>query len=159
MPSVLFLRALAALLVLPGTFAGIIPALIASADHWRGNGHAAGMAPLVAGILILLWCVRDFYVAGKGTLAPWDPPKHLVVIGLYRFVRNPMYVGLILLLIGWALLAGSFLLGGYALFFAIAFHLRVVLYEEPRLRSQFPQAWAEYAATVPRWFPRLRGKN
>ena len=155
----LFLRALAALLVLPGTFAGIIPALIASADHWRGNGHAAGMAPLVAGILILLWCVRDFYVAGKGTLAPWDPPKHLVVIGLYRFVRNPMYVGLILLLIGWALLAGSFLLGGYALFFAIAFHLRVVLYEEPRLKKQLPEEWSVYSATVPRWLPRLRGKN
>jgi len=159
LPSVLFLRALAALLALPGTFAGIIPALVVSADRWRGDGRAVGMAPLVAGIIVLLWCVRDFYVAGKGTLAPWDPPKHLVIVGLYRFVRNPMYVGLLLLLIGWALLAGSPLLGGYALFFAIAFHLRVVLYEEPRLRSQFPQAWAEYAATVPRWFPRLRGKN
>jgi protein-S-isoprenylcysteine O-methyltransferase Ste14 len=150
---VLFLRALAALLALPGTFAGIIPVLIVSADRWRGDGHSAGMAPLVVGIIILLWCVRDFYIAGKGTLAPWDPPKHLVVIGLYRFVRNPMYVGLMLLI------ASSPLLGGYTLFFAIAFHLRVVLYEEPRLRSQFPQAWAEYSATVPRWLPRLRGKN
>ena len=155
----LFLRALAALLVLPGTFAGIIPALIVSADRSRGDGHPMGMAPLVAGVVILLWCVRDFYVAGKGTLAPWDPPKHLVVIGLYRFVRNPMYCGIILLLIGWALVAASVLLGAYTLFFVIAFHLRVVLYEEPRLRSQFPQAWADYAATVPRWFPRLRGKT
>ena len=155
----LFLRALAALLVLPGTFAGIIPALIVSADRWRGDGHATGMAPLVAGFIVLLWCVRDFYVAGKGTLAPWDPPKHLVVIGLYRFVRNPMYVGIMLLLIGWTVIVGSPLLGGYALLIAIAFHLRVVLYEEPRLRSQFPQAWAEYATTVPRWLPRLRRKN
>jgi protein-S-isoprenylcysteine O-methyltransferase Ste14 len=156
---VLFLRALAALLVLPGTFAGIIPALIVPADRWRSDGHSAGIAPLVAGIIILLWCVRDFYVAGKGTLAPWDPPKHLVVIGLYRFVRNPMYLGLVLLLIGWALSAGSPLLGGYALLFAIAFHLRVVLYEEPRLKKQFPEDWRAYSAGVPRWLPRLRGKN
>jgi protein-S-isoprenylcysteine O-methyltransferase Ste14 len=156
---VLFLRALAAFLVLPGTFAGIIPALIVSADPWRGNGHPAGMAPLVAGVVILIWCVRDFYAAGKGTLAPWDPPKRLVVIGLYRFVRNPMYVGLMLLLTGWALIAGSPWLGGYAFLIAIAFHLRVVLYEEPRLRNQFPQEWANYTATVPRWLPRLRSKN
>ena len=154
----LFFRALAALLVLPGTFAGIIPALVVSADRWRGAGHPAGIAPLVAGVIILLWCVRDFYVAGKGTLAPWDPPKRLVVIGLYRFVRNPMYVGLMLLLIGWALIAGSPLLVGYALFFAIAFHLRVVLYEEPRLQNQFPEDWPAYSAAVPRWLPRLRGK-
>jgi protein-S-isoprenylcysteine O-methyltransferase Ste14 len=156
---VLFLRALAAFFLLPGTFAGLIAALIVSNDRSRGAGFLVGWIPLVFGLGILLWCVRDFYVAGKGTLAPWDPPKHLVVIGLYRFVRNPMYVGMMLLLIGWALIAGSPSLGGYALLFTIAFHLRVVLYEEPRLRSQFPQAWADYAATVPRWLPRLRGKN
>ena len=155
----LFLRALTALLVLPGTFAGIIPALIVSADRWRGNGFSFGWIPLAFGVATLLWCVRDFYVAGKGTLAPWDPPKHLVVIGLYRFVRNPMYVAIMLLLIGWTLIAGSPLLGGYGLLIAIAFHLRVVLYEEPRLRSQFPQAWADYTATVPRWLPRPRGKT
>ena len=154
----LFLRALAALLILPGTFAGIIPALVVSADRWRGAGHPAGMAPLVAGVIILLWCVRDFYVAGKGTLAPWDPPKRLVIIGLYRFVRNPMYVGLLFLLVGWALITGSPLLGGYAIFFAIAFHLRVILYEEPRLKKQFPEDWATYSTAVPRWIPQLRGK-
>ncbi len=159
LPSVLFLRALAALFVLPGTFAGIIPALVVSADRWRGDGHVAGMAPLVGGVIILLWCVRDFYVGGKGTLAPWDPPRRLVVIGLYRFVRNPMYVGLLLLLSGWALLAGSPLLASYTIFFAIAFHLRVVLYEEPRLKRQFTQDWLAYRAAVPRWLPRLRGKN
>jgi len=155
---VLFLRALAALLLLPGTFAGLIPALIVANDRARGQGAPFGWIPLAFGVLVLLWCVRDFYVAGKGTLAPWDPPKRLVVIGLYRFVRNPMYVGLMLLLIGWALIAGSPLLVGYALFFAIAFHLRVVLYEEPRLQNQFPEDWPAYSAAVPRWLPRLRGK-
>ena len=73
-----------------------------------------GMAPLVAGVVILLWCVRDFYVAGKGTLAPWDPPKHLVVIGLYRFVRNPMYLAVLAIIVGQALLFGSWWLVLYA---------------------------------------------
>jgi protein-S-isoprenylcysteine O-methyltransferase Ste14 len=155
----LFLRALAAFLLLPGTFAGLVPALIVANDRSRGHGTPIGWIPLAFGLLILLWCVRDFYAAGKGTLAPWDPPKHLVIVGLYRFVRNPMYVGLMLLLIGWALITGSPFLGGYALLFAIAFHLRVVLYEEPRLRKQFPEDWAAYAATVPRWLPRLRRKK
>jgi protein-S-isoprenylcysteine O-methyltransferase Ste14 len=155
---VLFLRSLAALLLLPGTFAGLIPALIVANDRSRGPGTSLGWIPLAFGLLILLWCVRDFYVAGKGTLAPWDPPKRLVVIGLYRFVRNPMYVGLLLLLIGWALVAGSLLLGGYAVFFAIAFHLRVVLYEEPLLKKQFAEDWSAYSASVPRWLPRVRRK-
>ena len=155
----LFVRALAAFLVLPGSFAGLLPALIVVNDPWRGPGSPLGWIPLVPGVAILLWCVRDFYAAGKGTLAPWDPPKRLVVVGLYRFVRNPMYVGIMLLLAGWAAVAGSPLLGGYTLLFAIAFHLRVVLYEEPRLRNQFAEDWSAYVNAVPRWFPRIRGKN
>ena len=71
----LFLRALAALLVLPGTFAGLFPALIVGNDRWRGAGSPVGWIPLGLGIAILLWCVRDFYVAGEGTLAPWDRPS------------------------------------------------------------------------------------
>jgi protein-S-isoprenylcysteine O-methyltransferase Ste14 len=155
---VLFLRALAALLVLPGTYAAVIPALLVANDRWRGEGVPAGWIPLGVGIAILLWSVRDFYAAGKGTLAPWDPPKRLVVIGLYRFVRNPMYVGLMFLLAGWALVAGSPLLAAYLVVMAVAFHLRVVLHEEPRLKQQFTADWSAYAAVVPRWFPRLRSK-
>jgi protein-S-isoprenylcysteine O-methyltransferase Ste14 len=118
-----------------------------------------GAIPLIAGAATLLWCVRDFYVAGKGTLAPWDPPKHLVTVGLYQFTRNPMYVGILLLLIGWSLLAASWLLAGYTAFMAIAFHLRVVLYEEPRLKQQFGAEWPGYVGRVPRWLARLpRGK-
>ena len=121
----------------------------------RGQGFFVGIVPLAAGAAILLWCVRDFYGAGKGTLAPWDPPKHLVTVGLYRFTRNPMYVGILLWLCGWSLLAGSPLLAGYTLFMAIAFHLRVVLYEEARLKKQFGEEWVSYAAMVSQWLPRL----
>jgi protein-S-isoprenylcysteine O-methyltransferase Ste14 len=148
---VLFLRALISFLVLPGTFAGLIPAWIVSNDRWRGQGLFLGIVPLTVGAVILLWCVRDFYVSGKGTLAPWDPPKHLVTVGLYRFTRNPMYLGVLLLLCGWSLLVGSPFLAGYTVFLAIAFQLRVVLYEEPRLKKQFGPEWPNYAATVPRW--------
>ena len=116
---------------------------------------AFGAVPLGIGVVMLLWCVRDFYVSGRGTLAPWDPPKRLVIVGLYRFTRNPMYVGISLLLFGWSLLAASPLLAGYTVFLALLFHLRVVLYEEPRLKRQFDEEWASYAATVPRWLLRL----
>lgn len=152
----LFLRALLSFLILPGSFAGLIPAWIVSEDRWRGEGVPLGLAPLAAGAAVLLWCVRDFYLAGKGTLAPWDPPKHLVVMGLYRYVRNPMYVGILLLLAGWSLWAGSVWLASYGVILGIAFHLRVVLFEEPTLRKQFGEEWLRYAAAVPRWLPRCR---
>jgi protein-S-isoprenylcysteine O-methyltransferase Ste14 len=152
---VLFLRALISFLVLPGTVAGLIPAWIVSSDRGRGQGFIIGAVPLMIGVVMLLWCVRDFYATGRGTLAPWDPPKRLVIVGLYRFTRNPMYVGIALLLGGWSLLAASPLLAGYTVMLAIAFHLRVVLYEEPRLKMQFSEEWATYAATVPRWLPGL----
>jgi protein-S-isoprenylcysteine O-methyltransferase Ste14 len=152
----LLLRALIAFLVLPGTFAGLIPAWIVSIDRWRGKPFEFGMLPLAAGAFIVLWCIRDFYVAGKGTLAPWDPPKNLVVVGLYQFIRNPMYVGILFFLTGWMCLAGSPLLVAYTLTMAIAFHLRIVLYEEPRLAKQFGEEWHAYASTVPRWLIPIR---
>jgi protein-S-isoprenylcysteine O-methyltransferase Ste14 len=153
-PGVLFWRALISFLILPGTFAGLIPVWIVLVDRSRGEGFLIGAVPLVVGAAVLLWCVRDFYVSGKGTLAPWDPPRRLVIVGLYRFTRNPMYVGVLLWLIGWSLLAGSLLLTGYSMILAIGFHLRVVLYEEPTLKKLFDEEWARYAAAVPRWLPR-----
>ena len=101
-------RALLAFLALPGVVAIALPAWFA-ADALRNGGrfHAVGLLPLVAGLTLLLWCVRDFYVAGKGTLAPWSPPKHLVTTGLYRYSRNPMYVAVTTMLLGWALAFAS----------------------------------------------------
>lgn len=153
----MFLRALFAFLVFPGVFAGLIPAWIVSNDPWRGDGSPVGLLPVAVGFVLLLWCVRDFYVAGKGTLAPWDPPKRLVVIGLYRFVRNPMYVSVLSLLIGWSIAAGSLLLAIYTVIVAIFFHLRVLFFEEPRLAKLFGPDWTAYKTSVRRWVPRLRG--
>ena len=107
------------------------------------------------GGFILLWCVRDFYVSGKGTLAPWDPPKKLVAVGLYRVVRNPMYVGVLLIVAGWGLWRTSPVLVIYWLLIASAFHRRVTRNEEPWLAEQFGKDWEIYACRVNRWVPRL----
>jgi protein-S-isoprenylcysteine O-methyltransferase Ste14 len=117
------------------------------------RGTLLGWPLLLLSGCVLLWCVWDFYRIGKGTLAPWDPPKKLVVVGLYRFVRNPMYVGVLGWVAGWSLIAGSLVLGIYTILLAIAFHLRVIFYEEPTLARQFGNDWVQYQATVPRWIP------
>ncbi len=151
----MFVRALFAFLVQPGIVAGLIPGLIVLADAHRHSSFAPGFALLLAGLVLLLWCVRDFYIAGRGTLAPWAPPQHLVVVGLYRYARNPMYVAVLMIVLGWSLAFTSAPLAFYALVLALAFHLRVVLHEEPWLRRQFGADWNAYATAVPRWLPRL----
>jgi protein-S-isoprenylcysteine O-methyltransferase Ste14 len=145
----LFLRALISFLALPGIVAFVAPALLVGSIGTRAL-HGEGVVVFLAGLLVLLWCVRDFYVAGKGTLAPWDPPRHLVSVGLYRFSRNPMYVGVLLILIGWTLAFRSRSLLNTVVV-AILFHARVVINEEPWLARTFPDDWPLYKSRVPRW--------
>ena len=152
----MFARALIAILALPGLVAGLVPALIVALDGRRSGGGAYGFVVLGLGLFCLLWCVRDFFVSGRGTLAPWDPPKHLVVVGLYRHVRNPMYFSVLTVVAGWWLATGTRLLVGYAALLAIGFHLRVLYHEEPWLRRQFGDEWVLYSASVRRWLPRVR---
>lgn len=149
----MFIRALIAFLVLPGVVAGIVPLLIVGVDLRLAKTAPYGITLLSIGFVLLLWCVRDFYVSGKGTLAPWDPPKRLVVVGLYRYVRNPMYVAVLTVVAGWSLTFGSMWLGVYLCILAVAFHLRVLLYEEPQLSRQFGADWEAYSKAVPRWLP------
>src|SRR4051794_33997590 len=110
----LFWRASLAFLVLPGTVAFLVPLLWLRPSGAGERFDALGLVPLSCGTALLLWCVRDFFVAGKGTLAPWAPPEHLVVTGAYRFSRNPMYIAVVLVLCGWALGFRSRLLAVYA---------------------------------------------
>src|SRR5207248_4854486 len=91
---------------------------------------------------------------GKGTPAPIDAPKVLVKEGPYRWVRNPMYIAVLSVVIGEAILFRSFLLAGYALLVAVVVHMFVVFVEEPSLRSQFGESYETYLRTVPRWLPR-----
>ena len=151
----MFLRALLAFLALPAVVGGLIPWLLLPNDGWRIQGTFLGWPVLLCGLGLLLWCVRDFYVIGKGTLAPWDPPKNLVIVGLYRFIRNPMYVGVLGFVAGWSLIAGSPLLTAYTGALAVAFHFRVVFYEEPTLARQFGREWTQYQCTVNRWLPKV----
>ena len=145
-------RALLAFLALPGVVAIAVPAWMAAGALRAGERvYPVGLLPLFVGLLLLLWCVRDFYIAGKGTLAPWSPPRHLVTVGLYRYTRNPMYVAVAIMLVGWAVAFASSALAIYAGFVIGAFHLRVVYGEEPWLARTHGAAWDEYRARVPRW--------
>jgi protein-S-isoprenylcysteine O-methyltransferase Ste14 len=113
--------------------------------------HPLGLVAPVCGVVGLLWSVRDFYVSGKGTLAPWAPPASLVVVRLYRYTRNPMYVSVTLILIGWAVSFALLELFLYAIVVVIVFHLRVVLGEEPWIARTRGSQWHEYDQRVPRW--------
>ncbi len=155
----MFFRALLAFLALPVAVGGLFPWFLSGIDYWRTRGTAFGWPILFLGAIVLLWCARDFYVVGKGTLAPWDPPKKFVVVGLYQYMRNPMYVGVLAGVAGWSLISGSPLVAAYTGTLAIGFHLRVILYEEPTLSRQFGDEWTKYSATVNRWLPRLPSKS
>jgi protein-S-isoprenylcysteine O-methyltransferase Ste14 len=145
-------RAVIAFLALPGVVAFALP-LTWALNHPSGQAPQPwGLLPLIVGIAGLLWCVRDFYVSGKGTLAPWSAPRRLVVVGLYRYSRNPMYVSVMLILLGWAACFASWQLLTYAVIVGFAFHLRVVIGEEPWLARTHGIEWDAYKARVPRWF-------
>jgi protein-S-isoprenylcysteine O-methyltransferase Ste14 len=139
-----------------------LPARVLS---WTGIPRPDTISPLqVAGVLVAaggaalaLWCILTFVVAGRGTPAPFDPPRRLVVVGPYRCVRNPMYQGAGLALAGAALFYQSWALLGYTAVFALVTYLFVVVYEEPTLRATFGVPYVRYCERVRRWWPRLPG--
>ena len=145
------MRATFAFLVLPGVVAFLVPLAFIARDGWSSRFEPLGLVPLGLGVVLLLWCVRDFYVVGKGTLAPWAPPGELVVTGMYRFSRNPMYIAVVLVLWGWAFCFRSMSIAAYAVAVMVAFHLRVVFGEEPWLARTHGAKWMRYKAHVPRW--------
>lgn len=150
----LLLKNLFFTLLVPGTVAVYVPLLIA-----RGRPPAAGprlalaLAVLALGAAIYAWCVWDFASFGRGTPAPVDAPKKLVVRGLYRYTRNPMYVGVLTVILGWAALFRAPDLALYALAVGTCFHLFVVLYEERHLRAEFGAQYEAYCSRVARWLP------
>jgi protein-S-isoprenylcysteine O-methyltransferase Ste14 len=152
----LLLRALGAFVVLPGVVAFAVPLAIALTGPHRplpavGVATLGGIVLVVLGTLALLGCVREFVVVGRGTLAPWDPPRHLVTSGPYRWSRNPMYLAVTAVLAGWALLFGSRTLGLYTLLVFVAFWIRVRFVEEPWAAQRFPLEWASYRSRTRRW--------
>lgn len=119
------------------------------------SGHMLGVILLATGLGVLLECFVRFAVEGRGTPAPLAPTATLVVSGLYRFVRNPMYLGVLAIVVGQGLLFGSLFLLAYAAVLFGLFHLFVLGYEERALRRQFGSSYDTYRTTVRRWWPRL----
>ena len=120
-----------------------------------GVQQVLGIGIGTAGALVALWCIFTFASVGRGTPAPFDPPRRLVIQGPYRFVRNPMYIGAGFALAGAALFYRSLSLLGYAGIFFLVAHLFVLWYEEPALRQAFGQDYEAYCHQVRRWWPSL----
>ncbi len=151
----LFVKNLIFTVLVPGAVAGWLPAVLArDAAPASAPWLVAGSALLAAGAAIYLWCLWDFASAGRGTPAPIDPPRTLVVRGLYRYTRNPMYLGVLTAIAGWVALYGSLALLGYGACVALAFHLFVVIYEEPALARRFGADYERYRTLAPRWLTR-----
>lgn len=148
------------LLIAPGTVAGLAPWWISG---WRMRAPLLHFSPfrwlgvllIVAGLPLLLDSFARFALKGLGTPAPVFPTRHLVVSGLYRYVRNPMYVAVAGVILGQGLLFGDVRVLGYGVFVWLGFHLFVVLYEEPVLRRSFGAEYETFCANVGRWVPRL----
>ena len=156
----LFLKTALFTVVMPGTFAVLLPVLIAG-DRTSAGGAALGLAlSLFAfGIIVYLRSAWDFAAFGRGTPAPIDAPKRLVTRGFYRYTRNPMYVAVLTVVVGWAAFFGAFILVAYAALLFVIFSLFIRLYEEPRLAREFGGDYAAYVSQVGRWLPlRPRGK-
>ena len=148
-------------LIAPGTVAGLIPWLISGwrfSEDFGGSAllRAVGALLIAAGLAGLIESFARFAWHGRGTPAPVAPTNKLIVSGFYRYVRNPMYVSVIAVIVGEALLFGQVELLAYAALAWLCFHLFVVAYEEPAMRRQFPADYAVYSAAVRRWLPRLK---
>jgi protein-S-isoprenylcysteine O-methyltransferase Ste14 len=149
------------LVIAPGGVAGLVPWWI---SRWRMQAPLLGLPPIrfagglliAAGLPVLLDSFARFALKGLGTPAPVFPTRHLVVSGLYHHVRNPMYVAVVSLIFGQGLLLGNLRVIEYGFSVWLAFHLFVLLYEEPTLRSTFGDEYKVFCANVPRWIPRLR---
>jgi protein-S-isoprenylcysteine O-methyltransferase Ste14 len=147
-------------IIAPFTIAGVIPwALtqwqVQSPEAAQPIAQAAGASLAAMGTLMLLDSFARFALKGIGTPAPVFPTQHLVVSGLYRYVRNPMYVGVVAAIFGQALMFMSQTLAIYGAIIWLAFHLFVLAYEEPTLRQTFGAEYDAFCKHVPRWIPRL----
>ncbi len=159
----LFLKNLLFTVLVPGAVAVYVPLrLAAGGGAWPpewGLAQWGALLPLLAGCAIYFWCVWDFAAFGRGTPAPVDAPRRLVARGLYRYVRNPMYFGVLLVIAGWALLFRSPRVLGYGAAVALFFHLFVVTVEEPSLRGKFGRSYERYCRDVGRWAPTVRRRR
>ncbi len=151
----LALRALLFTVVVPGAGGAYAPWWILTHDGpLPGRPEWLALIPIAAGALLYAWCLWLFAAVGQGTPATWDAPRRVVTVGPYRWVRNPIYVAALLVVVGEAWLFQSLPVLIYAAALALGFQLLVVGYEEPTLRHRFGAEYVDYAQRVPRWIPR-----
>jgi len=162
MPRVLgpILKTVLFTILVPGVVAGYVPYTLLGRVYAPDNGPLAwlGVLCIVLGAGIHFSCAWEFAVRGLGTPAPIAPTKFLVVSGLHRYVRNPMYIGVLLAILGQAALFNALRVAVYGLVCILLAHCFVVFYEEPTLQRKFGEAYEKYRATVPRWIPRFRNE-
>lgn len=157
-----FIHHLISILVLPGTVCGIVPYFLnqylkepqITSDHYLLRN--SGILFMAIGVLLVLICVFNFGNRGRGTLAPWWPTRKLVISGPYRYVRNPMILGVIFILFGEALYFNSISILIWALFFFVLNSLYFELVEEPKLERKFGDDYVDYKEEVNRWMPKFK---
>jgi len=163
MSAGLILRSLLWTVLLPGFFAGYVPyryfGLAEVPLDYTRLDHIVGLLLMGVGIALLATCIFEFARSGRGTLSPADPPRELVVRGLYRYVRNPMYLAVLTTVLGEIVLTRSIDLAFYWLAFFVAVNVFVMTVEEPMLRAQFGESYESYTARVGRWIPTLNGNG
>ena len=161
----LLIRHLLAIAALPFVVTVVVPLWLArraqvtpllADSSARAALQLGGVVLLVAGLTLFAASLHRFFADGRGTLAPWDPPRSLVVRGPYRYVRNPMIAGVVFVLFGEALILGSMAHLWWATAFLAVNAVYIPLLEEPMLAARFPASYASYCHNVPRLFPRLR---
>ena len=159
----MILRHLVSIALLPFMVVIVIPNWITNgAIHreWPTGAAAdaariAGGTLFVAGFALFAWCVWLFARRGRGTLAPWDPPKQFVAVGPYRYVRNPMITGVLSMVVGQALFHPSWAIAEWALIFFLMNQVYFMIFEEPQLERPFGDSYREYKSRVGRWLPRI----
>lgn len=132
---------------------GLDPQLGGALPEWT---PLPGVVLMIAGATLALACAATFVTLGRGTPAPFDPPREFVVVGPYRWTRNPMAIGALTLLFGFGLTNRSPGMLGLAVVFTLALYLFVTLYEEPELKRRFGSSYEQYLESTPRWIPRFR---
>ena len=162
----MLVRHLFSIVVLPVTMTILIPrwllAQYGMRAMWQADSAAGVIARIAGGVSFLVglalfsWCLYLFAARGKGTLAPWDPPRKLVVSGPYRYVRNPMISGVLLIIAGQTLFHGSRTLASWLLTFFVINQIYFMISEEPMLEARFGEQYGFYKKNVPRWIPRVR---
>jgi protein-S-isoprenylcysteine O-methyltransferase Ste14 len=153
----MILRHMLSILILPFTVTVIVPFVLIGERTLGGSllGLAAGVLVMLLGLALVGRTIAHFATRGQGTLAPWDPPRRLVVEGIYRYVRNPMISGVLLILVGESLLFASTTVATWAAAFFAINAVYLPLSEEAGLSRRFGEEYEEYRRHVPRWVPRL----